>query len=69
LTGKWPRSKTEGTGADVSNTMTSTENAAESFEKLLKDKPKEAEKLNVLGNKVNDVYDEVYKFNDGTMPI
>ncbi len=68
LTGKRPRSKTEGTGADVSNTMTSTENAAESFEKLLKDKPKEAEKLNVLGNKVNDVYDEVYKFNDGTMP-
>ena len=48
--------------------MASTENAAESFEKLLKDTPKEAEKLNVLGNKVNDVYDEVYKFNDGTMP-
>jgi len=34
----------------------------------MKDRPQEAEKLNKVGTRVNDFYDEIYKFNDGTSP-
>lgn len=35
---------------------------------MLKTDPAKAEKLNTVGTKVNDFYDDVYKFNDGTLP-
>gem|GEM_PF-6875189 len=48
--------------------MSSTENAAESFDKLIKDSPEKAEKLNKIGNNVNEFYDKIYSFNDGSLP-
>ena len=68
LTGKWPRSEKDGTGADASDALSSSKEAAESFKELLKTDPAKAEKLNTVGTKVNDFYDDVYKFNDGTLP-
>ncbi len=68
ITGKRPRSKEEGTGADAGDVMKSTENGAKSFEKLQKEDKETAESLNTVGDKVNALYDDVYKFNDGTIP-
>lgn len=67
-TGKRPWSHKEGNGTDVGDTMSSTENAKESFEKLIKDSPEKAETLNKMGNNVNEFYDKVYTFNDGSIP-
>ncbi len=57
-----------GGGATASETISSTEEAAESFEVLMKEKPEYANKMNTFWNNVNDFYDSIYKFDDWTMP-
>jgi len=55
-------------GATASETISSTEEAAESFEVLMKEKPEYANKMNTFWSNVNGFYDSIYKFNDWTMP-
>ncbi|MCX6823656.1 MAG: hypothetical protein NT085_00820 [candidate division SR1 bacterium] len=68
LTGKLPRSKKDGTGADADDAMRSESNASENFTQLKKDNPEKAKEFTTMGDNINTFYDGIQKFDDGTMP-